>query len=319
MTRILLFLNCIFFSSFAYSQVAGCRDKAASNYNPKATVSNGTCVYAPVAITPSLKFVLPPMLTENSGMIFWKNMIWLHNDGGGDPAIYSLDTLSNTIQRRVMIKDAVNIDWEDMTQDDTHIYVGDFGNNNNGARPGYKVYKIAKKDISDTPGNIAVKAEIIKFKYEDQPEKPLPVPANITNWDCEAMISYKEKLYLFTKQWQGNKTVLYELSKIPGEQLAARKDSLDVGGLITGADIQISNDRIVLTGYGISGQRFIYLLYGYKGNNFFSGNKRKILLNGPSQLEAVSFIGDDYIFLTSESFSIVKQRLETLNLASFFK
>ena len=243
----------------------------------------------------------------------------MHNDSGGEAAIYGLDTVSNTIKRKVTIKEAVNIDWEDITQDDMHIYIGDFGNNSNGARTNFNIYKIAKKDISDTPGNISVHAEIIKLTYADQPEKKVPVPANTTNWDCEAMISYKEKLYLFTKQWQGKKTVLYQLNKTAGEQLAVRKDSLDVGGLITAADIQISKSRIVLTGYMSSGQRFIYLLYGYKENNFFTGNKRKIILNGPSQLEAVTFLNEKYIFLGSESYSIVKQRLETMDLDAFYK
>jgi hypothetical protein len=319
MIRTFFLLNFILISSITKSQVAGCRDKAAANFNPKATVNNGTCVYAPVSVTPTLKFVLPQMLTENSGMIFWNNLLWLHNDSGGDPAIYGFDTVSNTIQRRVLIKDAINIDWEDIAQDETHIYVGDFGNNSNGARPNFKVYKIAKKDISDTAANISVPAQTIKFKYEDQSDKPLPVQANTTNWDCEALISYKEKLYLFTKQWKGNKTVLYQLNKTAGEQVAIRKDSLDVGGLITSADIQISKSRIVLTGYMSSGQRFIYLLYGFKENNFFAGNKRKIILNGPSQLESVSFINEKYIMLGSESYSIVKQRLESLDLEPFFK
>ena len=318
MMRTLFLLMLFLISAIAKSQVAGCNDKAASNFNPKATINNGTCVYTQVSVTPTLKYVLPQILTENSGMIFWNNLLWLHNDSGGDPALYGLDTLSNTIQRRVLIKDAINIDWEDIAQDETHIYVGDFGNNSNGARPNFKIYKIAKKNILDTPGNTSVQAEIIKFKYDDQPQKQAPVPGNTTNWDCEAMISYKNKLYLFTKQWKGNKTVLYELSKSAGEHLAVRKDSLDVGGLITGADIQVSKGRIVLSGYMNAGQRFIYLLYGYKENNFFAGNKRKIIITGPSQLEAVTFINEKYLFLGSESFSIVKQRLETFDLGIFF-
>ncbi len=316
---LLLLINCCFTFLLAKSQVAGCMDKAATNFNPKATIDNGSCTYAPVSVTPMLKFLLPPMLLENSGMIFWKNMLWHHNDSGGDPAIYGMDTLSNNIKRRIFIKDAFNIDWEDITQDETHIYVGDFGNNSNGARPNFKIYKIAKKDVTDSPGNISVKAEVIKFRYEDQPAKAVSIPANTTNWDCEAMISYKDKLYLFTKQWKGNKTVLYELTKSSGERVAQRKDSLDVGGMITGADIQLQKSRVVLTGYSSSGQRFIYLLYGYKENNFLGGNKRKIILNGPSQLESVTFISDNYIFLGSESFSIVKQRLEALDLEEFFK
>lgn len=317
--RTILLIHFCFCSLFSRSQVAGCTDKTALNYNPKATENNGTCTYAPLALTPVLKFVQPPILSENSGMIFWNNMLWQHNDSDGEAAIYGMDTLDHNKLRRITIKDAVNIDWEDIAQDENHIYIGDIGNNNNGARPHFKVYKIAKKDLLNTSGNITVNAEIIKFKYEDQPPKPTIVPANTTNLDCEAMICYKEKLYLFTKQWKGNKTILYELSKKAGEHIAVRKDSLDAGGLITGADMHQASGRIILTGYTTSGNRFIYLLYGFRDDLFFRGNKRKISLNGPSQLESVAFIDEDYIFLGSESFSIVKQRLETLSIDSFLK
>jgi hypothetical protein len=317
--RTIILLHIFFSSLNGKSQDVGCMDKAAVNYNSKATVNNGSCNYAPTTITPSLKFIQPQLLAENSGMIFWNNMLWQHNDSDGDAAIYGMDTLDNTSLRSITFKDASNVDWEDITQDDTHIFVGDFGNNRNGARSNLKVYKIAKSDILQTTGNITVNAEIINFKYEDQPSNLVSVPANTTNFDCEAMISCNNKLYLFTKQWKGNKTVLYELNKTAGKQVARKKGILDVGGLITGADIHLKKGRIILTGYSQSGARFIYLLYGYKENNFFAGNKRKIILNGPSQLESVSFINEKYVFLGSESFSFVKQRLETLDLDVFFK
>ena len=172
MNAILMIILC-FFALISKSQVAGCTDKNAINYNPKATENNGSCNYAPIAVTPVLKFVQPQILSENSGMIFWNNMLWQHNDSDGDAAIYGMDTLDHTKLRRITIKDAVNIDWEDITQDETHIYIGDIGNNNNGARPHFKIYKITKADILNTNGNIHVNAEIIKFKYDDQPVKPV--------------------------------------------------------------------------------------------------------------------------------------------------
>ena len=42
--RIFFLLNFFLMSFIGNGQVAGCRDKAAANYNPKATVNNGTCV-----------------------------------------------------------------------------------------------------------------------------------------------------------------------------------------------------------------------------------------------------------------------------------
>ncbi len=299
------------------AQVEGCTDKAAINYDAKAIVSNGSCRYAPISIMPILKCVQPASLAENSGMIFWDNLLWQINDSGGLPVLYAMDTLTNSIVRSVKIQDAYNLDWEDIAQDELYIYVGDFGNNLNGARPKFIIYKIAKSDLLGHVGNSVVTPTVIQFTYEDQPAHPLIVSANSTDWDCEAMISYKDKLYLFTKQWKGNKTVLYELSKEEGTQVAFRRDSMDVGGLITGADVDLGTQRIVLTGYSFSGERFLYLLYGFKGNDFFSGNKRKISLLGPQQTESVAFINSSYIFIGSESFSILKQRLEAVSLIDF--
>ena len=63
----------------------------------------------------------------------------------------------------------------------------------------------------------------------------------------------------------------------------------------------------------------MYLLYDFKGNNSLRGNKIKISLLGPQQTESVAFVNSNYIFIGSESFSILKQRLEALSLIDFFK
>jgi len=303
----------------SHAQVEGCTDKAAINYDAKANVNNGSCRYAPTSIVPVLKCIQPTVLSENSGMIFWDNLVWQFNDGGGLPVLYAMDTLTNSIVRTVKLQDAYNLDWEDIAQDESSIYVGDFGNNLNGARPKFIIYKIAKSDLLGHVGNSVVKPAVIQFTYEDQPLHPVVLPANSTDWDCEAMILYKDKLYLFTKQWKGNRTVLYELPKEEGVHVAVRKDSMDVGGLITGADVDLGTQRIVLTGYSFSGERFMYLLYDFKGSDFLRGNKRKISLLGPQQTESVAFINSNYIFIGSESFSILKQRLESVSLIEFFK
>ncbi|MEY2836376.1 MAG: hypothetical protein RLZZ557_2038, partial [Bacteroidota bacterium] len=140
-------------------------------------------------VQPLVRYQQMPMLAENSGMIWWNNLLWQHNDSGGEPAIYASDTASNIIQRRIGLKGGFNIDWEDIAQDEEFIYVADAGNNINGARPKFMVYKIAKSMIVDSPRNLTIQPELITFKYEDMPEKPVPVEANNTDWDCEAMIA----------------------------------------------------------------------------------------------------------------------------------
>jgi hypothetical protein len=269
-------------------------------------------------VQPVVRYQQMPMLAENSGMIWWNNLIWQHNDGGGEPAIYATDTASNTILRRVTLQGGFNIDWEDMAHDDKYIYIADVGNNTNGARPKFMVYKIAKSMMVDSPRNITIQPELITFRYEDMPEKPAPVPGNSTDWDCEAMVAFKDKLYLFTKQWKGNKTVVYELGKEAGVQTARRKDSLDVGGLITGADIHAGSGRLALTGYTKTGQRFLYLFSGFKGDRFFSGQQRKVWLAGPAQTESVAFINEKLLFVGSEAFASLKQKLEYLTVDTLF-
>lgn len=259
-----------------------------------------------------------PMLAENSGMIWWNNLIWQHNDGGGEPAIYATDTASNSILRRVSLKGGFNIDWEDMAQDEQYIYIADVGNNTNGARPKFMIYKIAKSMIVDSPRNLTVEPELITFRYEDMPEKPEPVAGNSTDWDCEAMVAFRDKLYLFTKQWKGNKTIVYELGKEAGMQTARKRDSLDVGGLITGADIHAGSGRLALTGYTKTGQRFLYLFNGFKGDRFFSGDKRKVWLTGPAQTESVAFINEKILFVGSEAIAALKQKLEYVKVDTLF-
>jgi hypothetical protein len=94
MMRTFILLNFFLISSIVNGQVAGCRDKFAANYNPKATVNDGSCMYAPVTVTPTMKFVLPSMLSENSGMIFWKKTNRSGSISVNDGSDWHLDLIS---------------------------------------------------------------------------------------------------------------------------------------------------------------------------------------------------------------------------------
>ena len=268
-------------------------------------------------VEPVFKFNQPGILTENSGMIFWDKLLWQHNDSEGDAAIYGIDTITNSISRRVSIKNGFNIDWEDIAQDENYIYIGDFGNNQNGGRPKFTIYKLAKADIQLLTGNVSINAQIINFTYEDQPAVSVKGPTNATNFDCEAMVALDNKIFLFTKQWIGNKTILYELNNSLNTQVAKLKDSLVVDGLITGAAISNGKKRIALTGYTKSGTRFLYLIHSFVGDNFFKGKIQKFTLSGFAQTESVTFVTEDYIFLGSEAIMGLKPRLEILNIKKY--
>lgn len=80
-----------------------------------------------------IRFKQTGLLMENSGVTLWNERLWQHNDGGGAPAIHGMDRAGNIV-RTVAFTGASNIDREDIAQGSTHIFIGDFGNNANGAR-----------------------------------------------------------------------------------------------------------------------------------------------------------------------------------------
>ena len=182
---------------------------------------------------------LPQQIFETSGLIYYDGKLITHNDSGNLAQLYELDTVSLEIPRTVTIENATNVDWEDIAQDDTYIYVGDIGNNN-GDRQNLAVLKIAKQDY-DTSDTVA--AERIDFFYEDQ-ENFTTSPNS--DWDAEALFVLGEDLVILTKQWQAQGTVAYRIPKFPGAFLAERLGSYPVNGLVTGATFDPQSNALYL-------------------------------------------------------------------------
>jgi hypothetical protein len=317
MKKILPLLFLIGFASKLNAQISGCPDHVANNYNSLATVNDGSCTYNDITLTPTLKFNFNTVLNESSGLLNWKSLIWSHNDSGNGPDIYGMNSTTGTIQRSVFISNATNVDWEDIAQDNSFIYVGDFGNNANGNRTDLKIYRIAKKDVT---AKDTVTATVIRFSYSDQTDFT-PKGANNTNFDCEAMIAYGDSLFLFSKDWVDNKTRLYKLPKKPGTYTATNIGELNVAGLITGAEILSTQRVIVLSGYNGLLSPFIYLLYDFGGNNFFGANKRKVQVNAAfTQMEGICSKSATNFFVSNEKYSKfginVPAKVNSLNLAS---
>ncbi|MBN3034712.1 MAG: hypothetical protein JW861_03945 [Bacteroidales bacterium] len=192
-----------------------------------------------------LRTLLPPELSENSGLLPDKNGWWTHNDSGGKPALYLVDTLTGAVIREVIIRNAENHDWEELAMDSGFLYIGDFGNNK-GNRTDLAVYKIRRKDLcSDDPGNVT--AEKIFFSWGDQEQ--VTESKRDHDFDCEAMVCVRDDLILFTKNWKDRKTRMYRLSKSPGHYRILPLDILDAEGLVTSADFDPVNHRLVLAGY----------------------------------------------------------------------
>lgn len=245
---------------------------------------------------------LPETVKETSGLIFWRNALWTHNDSGGKPEIYKIDTATGKIVQTVRLNDARNIDWEDITQDNDNIFIGDFGNNS-GARKDLSIYKISKSQIPINGKNISLYAEQIRFSYDDQ--KNFEKRNNRNDYDCEAFFALGDSLFLFTKDWVDENTRLYALPKIEGEYHVSPHNFFSADGLITGADISPSRKEVALIGYK-DFQSFMWIFWDFNGHDFFNGEKLRV--NFPDlvfvQTEGIAYINDDMIFFSNEESAV---------------
>jgi hypothetical protein len=317
---ILVVLQIIFISWKSHGQ-AGCTDPQATNYNAAATLNDGSCLYPTTNIALADKTALStPLLDETSGVVFTNGSIWTHNDSGNSNTIYRIDSTSNTILQSVIISNATNVDWEDITADSNYIYVADCGNNN-GNRTNLKIYRVAKSSLIPTATTVI--ADIINYSYSDQTVfTTLP---NNNNYDCESVFFYKDSLHLLSKNWVNKQTKHYVLPRTPGTQIAQVKETLNVGFLVTGASIQ-QNGVIALIGYDNAGVApiYLYMLYDHSGGLFFNGNKRRFNASNAlsyGQVEAIDFRNGAYGYITNERFiqSIfnVAPKLRAFNLTPY--
>jgi hypothetical protein len=314
--RHIAFMTVFLFSAFRISaQQPGCPDRLAVNYNPEAIANDGSCRYRPASIAPLGSLYLEAQIPETSGLIFRDNMFWTHNDNS-DINLYALDTLQGKIMKTFPLRGISNTDWEEISQDESYIYIGDFGNNS-GNRTDLKVYRISGQSIAEN----SPEYDSICFSYPGQTD--FDADPYDSDFDCEAFIAAGDSLYLFTKGWASNQTTLFSVAKEPGTREAGRRATLNVNGLITGA-VYVEDKRIiVLTGYSNKLNPFLYLLYDFEGTDFFGGNKRKIDLLLPyHQVEAITTTTGTRFFITNEAFSyepLIKnrQKIHLVDLRSF--
>lgn len=243
----------------------------------------------------------PEALEENSGMTEYSDLLWNINDGDNEAAIYGFSAKDTVIHRKVIIRSAVNKDWEDITQDDRHLFIGDFGNNM-GDRRDLRIYILNKSDLLSSTDTMPA-AGIINYSYEDQTDFT-PATNFTTPWDCEAFVVLEDSVILFTKDWQSNQTSLYTFPAKAGNYTAKFRKRYNTSGLVTAAAWSKSKKELLLLGYeGFSLIPFISVVPDFSLNNFSFSDSRKINfeLSGV-QTEGIAYSADGSVYVSSEQF-----------------
>lgn len=305
-----LIITFIFSFGMAMAQL-GCTDPNANNYNSMAQENDGSCLYDPVIMEPEvLVDEIAMEVSETSGIIYFRNAPWTHNDSGGEPAMYRLDETTGEVTQKILLRGAINFDYEDITQDKDFIYVGDFGNNY-GTRKDLTIYKIAKSEIPEE-GNFEVNTQKITFEYNDQVSFEKQNRSN--NFDCESVVSVGNFLYVFTKNWVNQETKCYKIPKQVGHYALDIHDQFNVRGLLTGADYNSEIETLVLVGYE-NFVPFVWVIWDFTEDHFFGGNKKRVdfaHIQG-AQTEAICFKDNENILMSCED-SFNSPRLYQLNL-----
>jgi hypothetical protein len=276
-------------------------------------------LYPNTNLNPIVSWDLPATAVETSGLLYWAGALWTHNDNS-DINLYSIDTLSNPATLTGFnLGTLSNYDWEDIDQDSLYLYLGDVGNNVNGNRTDLKFYRIAKNSIIIG----VLEVDTILFSYATQTDFS-GTGANNTDYDCEAFIVKGDSIYLFTKEWVANESRLFVIPKSPGTYTANFISQFNVQGLITGAVYHQNPELVTLCGYTETLQPFAYLLYDFDGNDFFSGNKRRLGINLPfHQVEGITTTDGLSFFMSNEKFQqsilTTDQKLHRFDLSPYLE
>ncbi|MGB3776438.1 MAG: hypothetical protein WA951_14360 [Leeuwenhoekiella sp.] len=231
----------------------------------------------------------------------------------GNPTIYAIADHSNPnkvyalnyngeILQEILIANAKNEDWEDLTTDgEKRLFIGDFGNNDN-IRTDQTIYTINDIQSVSQPVDTAMAVMKTTFTLDDQ--KNFPAKLDNRNFDIEAFIYKDDFFYFFThnrnrKDFDG----LTKVYRVPAKDgnykatpLAQYKlcdDSINCA--ITSAVLSQDGKTLLLLTYDA-----IYKVTDFENNDFFSGKIDKVPFDDESKKEALTFKDSITLFIADE-------------------
>lgn len=172
------------------------------------------------------KYDLSKELSEISGIEQLNDSLLVAlNDSGDKSRVYVLN-LQGKIIKEVKVKDAENVDWEDLARDDKYLYIADVGNNEN-KREDLSIYRVK---IMDVVFHDEIKADEIKIEYKEQ--KKFPPKKEKLFFDAEGIAVCNDTIFLFTKNRSkpsSGTTFVYKIPTKKGKYKLKSSDEIYIG------------------------------------------------------------------------------------------
>ena len=176
-------------------------------------------------------------LTEISGIATstrFEHTVWAHNDSGGGPYLYAVDTTTCKITATITLEGVKARDFEAIAMGDGRIWLGDIGDNLDSWSSVALLTIKEPKDLSD----VTVTPTTYRFTYEDRPH----------NAEALMVDPNTEQVWVITKQLAHGS--LYALpNPMRTDQLNIATKVKRQGSLVTDAAISPNARRYVVRDY----------------------------------------------------------------------
>ncbi len=238
---------------------------------------------------------LEDKIDETSALNFLGNRLFTLNDSGNPEALYELNPENGKILQTYPIPNSKNLDWEALTNDGTHFYIGDIGNNS-GTRKDLKIYKLS----ADSLKNLGA----IKFFYPEQKEF-VRKPQN-NDYDAESLVFINGNLHLFTKEWNSYKTTNYIISTETSNEARPAQKIEDFNLCYVATDAAYFEKKLYIIGYTKKMEVYLTVFEEDENGNFFNKKPRKFYLGMSSTLGQIEGIAVNRkgIYISGERFKI---------------
>lgn len=228
-------------------------------------------------------------------IISQSDLIWTIQDSGNDSKLYGLNE-KGSIEKTLIITNASNIDWEDLTSDKQgNLYIGDFGNNNE-KRKIFRILKVKHEDLNKKK----VEAEIIEFT----------LPKKQKSKDFEAFFYLNNSFYLISKETK--KFIIIKVPNKVGRHKAIIRSDYNLDGKdnrITSADISENGKTIVLLNHDK-----LWRINNFMNDDFFSGDIEQLPFEHSSQKEGICFKTNLKVIITDERNGAIGGNIYSFNV-----